>query len=238
MAKELRIEVGRTLKSLQKEFRKQAAQLQNENLHSEYIKMDNWSEEQKEQRRKKQNREAAQRSRIKKMEMVWGLVQGIQELYRANWAFQQQAQSLQKHAAVVQQLQKESEELRKANDTLKTQLRQQAQVKQEPGSPEKQGGPPAASQGVAGADCEEFKVDPTQKPGAQTNDDHDVQELLSSLDEMLKMSIDSVLGFERFPGQGQAQGQALPQVDENQWISGFSQSASPAPGGYQAPTGY
>merc|ERR1711959_173426 len=119
-------------------------------------------------------------------------------------------------------------------DVLKARMQQQAQVKQEPGAPEKPAPEPKqgaqGGQGVAGAE-EEFKmpapIDQTQR--GQT-DDGDVQELLSSLDEVLKMSIDSVLGFERFPNQNQGQ-QALPQVDENQWINGFSQSATPGPTG-------
>lgn len=117
MPKELRIEVGRTLKSLSKEYEKMD-QLPSK-FHSEYVKMENWSEEQKEQRRKKQNREAAQRSRIKKMEMVWALVKGVQELYRANWAFQQQAQNLQKHSNIITQLQQEVIRLRSENQRLK-----------------------------------------------------------------------------------------------------------------------
>jgi len=116
MPKELRIEVGRTLKSLSKEYEKMD-QLPSK-FHSEYVKMENWTEEQKEQRRKKQNREAAQRSRIKKMEMVWALVKGVQELYRANWAFQQQAQNLQKHSNIITQLQQEVIRLRSENQRL------------------------------------------------------------------------------------------------------------------------
>merc|ERR1711939_475761 len=78
-------------------------------------------------------------------------------------------------------------------------------------------------------------VDETDKmlKDKQTNDS-DVQELLSSLDEMLKMSMDSVIGFELF-----AVGQPLPQVAENSYINGFlnSNSGTPPPLQYQSTQG-
>merc|ERR1711964_182826 len=117
---------------------------------------------------------AAHRSRLKKMEMVWALVAGIQELYRANWAFQQQAQNLRKYTDTIMALQNEVVQLRAENARLKGTMK-----------PTQATGQPVG----------QAVLKPSAAPRAATAnkpiDSFGVQELMSSLDEMLKMSIEN-----------------------------------------------
>merc|ERR1711964_714069 len=80
MTLDLKLEVGRVLTALKNEmdnpFHEEDSPLGDQ--YGEFTK-----EQQKEWRRR-QNREAARRFRLKRMEMVWGLVSGIQDLNEAN----------------------------------------------------------------------------------------------------------------------------------------------------------
>merc|ERR1711964_858472 len=119
---ELRTEVGKTLKNLKREYQKEEMDKLKQK-HTEYLKMEGWDAKQKDARRKVQNRAAAKRARIKKMEMIWALCQGVQDLYRANLQFQQQQRVMQQHSqaciASVDDLQMEIHRLRLENNKLR-----------------------------------------------------------------------------------------------------------------------
>merc|ERR1711964_673149 len=80
-----------------------------------------------------QNREAKQRSRVKKMVVVWGLVACIQDLYQANYAYQEE---FDKHSGKIlangTALEAEAHALREENRQLR--------AKQLPPSPPKTDG--------------------------------------------------------------------------------------------------
>merc|ERR1711900_30331 len=119
---ELRTEVGKTLKNLKREYQKEEIDKLKQR-HTEYLKMEGWNTTQKDARRKVQNRAAAKRARIKKMEMIWALCQGIQDLYRANLQFQQQQNIMRQHSeaclGTIDKLQQETQTLKLENDQLR-----------------------------------------------------------------------------------------------------------------------
>merc|ERR1711981_673774 len=109
-----RTEVGKTLKNLKREYQKEEIDKLKQR-HTEYLKMEDWNASQKDARKKIQNRAAAKRARIKKMEMIWALCQGIQDLYKANLQFQQQQQVMRQHSeaclSTIEELQREMSNL-------------------------------------------------------------------------------------------------------------------------------
>merc|ERR1719456_1354743 len=143
------------------------------------------------------------------MEMVWALVKGVQELYKANWAFQQQAQSVQKHSSIITQLQQEVMNLRSENARLKSGGKPASSPQQAAAA---QGFNPAAGNLIGNLPPQlgSGRVFAQQQPHSQDNVkleqspprqlDENVDKLVTSLEEML-MSLDEAKvtsQFQRF----------------------------------------
>lgn len=78
MSKELRLELARNLKALQKELAAGGAP----DRSGIYEDLGDLTQAQKDLRKRGQNRKAALRNRLKKLQMIWELVSGIQDLHQ------------------------------------------------------------------------------------------------------------------------------------------------------------
>lgn len=125
MSKELRLEVARNLKALQKELAAGGAP----DRSGIYEDLGDLTQAQKDLRKKGQNRKAGQRNRLKKLQMIWELVSGIQDLHQQARQKDERLRKLQEENTIlrlgpdagastesvnemIQKLQAENEDLR------------------------------------------------------------------------------------------------------------------------------
>merc|ERR1719478_1039166 len=129
MKDEIRVEVGRTLRALQKEYNAGNYVMPGSIPDRDYTKMSqmNWTAAERKKHRQLQNKLAKQRSRVKKMEVVWGLVACIQDLYQANNAYQSEFSD---HSGRIlqegQALENEALALRDENKRIRDELAKRA----------------------------------------------------------------------------------------------------------------
>merc|ERR1711964_550348 len=138
---------------------------------------------------------------------VWALCKGIQELYRANWAFQTQAQKLQKHVrahnGAISNLKGEVGGLRQRNAQLEhlvSTLQQKGgdgfQAPAPPGMGSQQSQPTTLTPNMRQlGQPQNGLMPPPIPPFNMTADmfgeDKAQREVLSSIEKMLQMSIES-----------------------------------------------